>query len=109
MSRVQIWQVITVILMITGASLWPTHCLARIAKDKWLHAGAGIGIGASGYALSSFVTEDPWLRAAAGLSLATAAGGLKEWADYHGHGESSAGDFMATLTGAAITVGLILI
>jgi len=109
MSRIHIWQVITVILMITGTTLWPAHALAHIPKDKWLHAGAGIGIGASGYAMGSFITEDPWLRAAAGFSLATAAGGLKEWADYHGKGESSVGDFLATLTGAAITVSLTLI
>ena len=109
MSRIHIWQVITVILMITGPTLFSAHARAHIPEDKWLHAGAGIAIGASGYAIGSFATEDPWLRAATGLTLATAAGGLKEWADYHGNGESSAGDFLATLTGAAITLGLILI
>lgn len=109
MPRILIWQVITAILMITWVTLSPASGLADIPRDKWLHFGAGAGICASGYAVSSWITDDPWQRATLGLTLGTAAGAIKEWADYNGNGESSATDFAATLAGAALTSGILLI
>ena len=109
MPRILIWQVITAILMITWVTLSPASGLANIPRDKWLHVGAGAGICASGYAVGSWITDDPWQRATLGLTLGTAAGAIKEWADYNGDGESSATDFAATLAGAALTAGILLI
>ena len=71
--------------------------------------GAGATIGATGYELSSQTLGDPWLSAATGLTLAAAAGGLKEWLDTGTAGEASAGDLMATVVGAALTVGILVI
>jgi putative lipoprotein len=77
---------------------------AWFARDKALHASAGVAIGAGGYAGSALVFSGTRARVTSGLALALGAGAAKEWSDRGGRGTPSWRDFAWDAVGAATGV-----
>ncbi len=97
------------ILLGTGivmSSLLPINTNGQIIpKDKKLHLGAGAAIGAWFYSTSHDRTG--WRPVIYGMVGATGAGTLKELYDLVGGGNPEAMDLVATMTGGALSIGLI--
>ncbi|MBT6436369.1 MAG: hypothetical protein HOK28_24990, partial [Deltaproteobacteria bacterium] len=109
MPPTRIWQVITMLFMITTALSKPQMASAALPDDKLLHLGAGVALGAAGYGLAACLHEKSWVRASSGMALGALVGGTKEWLDARHGGESSGHDFLSTLAGTALSVGLLFI
>jgi uncharacterized protein YfiM (DUF2279 family) len=108
MPPTKFWQVITMLCLITAPIGIAQPARAALPDDKVLHFGAGMGLGAAGYGVAAFLDDSSWIRASSGLALGAAIGGLKEWIDHGNSGESSPHDFLATVAGAALSAGLLL-
>ena len=109
MPPTRIWQVITMLCMITTVIGTPQEAQASLPDDKVLHFGAGMGLAAAGYGIAACLSEERWIRVSSALALGAAVGGAKEWVDYGHGGESSNYDFLATVAGAALSTALLLI
>jgi putative lipoprotein len=75
-------------------------------RDKALHFGVSVGLGASGYAASSLLLDERWQRAAAGGALSLSVGAAKEIYDASGGGDASWKDFTWDVAGTLVGVGI---
>ncbi len=74
--------------------------------DKALHFGAGAGLSAGGYAAGIIGLDNRWGALAIGSGLALTAGAAKEGLDAAGLGQPSWRDFVWTVVGTALGVGV---
>jgi putative lipoprotein len=79
---------------------------AWFGRDKALHFGVSVALGASGYAASSLVLDERWQRAAAGGALSVSIGAGKELYDATSSGDASWKDFAWDVAGTAVGVGI---
>ncbi|HEX5660247.1 MAG TPA: hypothetical protein VFX59_23795 [Polyangiales bacterium] len=96
--------------MLRPLSLFLVLCLAAPAhaddwwgRDKSLHFGISIVLGAGGYAGSAPLVRPRWARAAIGGGFAVGVGGAKELWDIR-HGDPSWRDFTWDVAGSAVGV-----
>ncbi len=75
-------------------------------RDKALHFGVSVALGAGGYALSIPILDRRWQRALAGASISLTAGAGKELYDATGAGNASWKDFTWDVAGTAVGVGI---
>ena len=76
MPPTRIWQVITMLFMITTALSKPQMASAALPDDKLLHLGAGVALGAAGYGLAACLHEKSWVRASSGIALGSGSGSM---------------------------------
>jgi putative lipoprotein len=103
-------QLTTLVAVIRSFALLLVLCLASPARaddwwgrDKGLHFGISIALGAGGYAGSSLLVQPRWARAAIGGGFAIGVGGAKELWDIR-HGDPSWRDFTWDVAGSAVGV-----
>jgi putative lipoprotein len=75
-------------------------------RDKALHFGVSVGLGATGYGVSSLVLEQRWQRGAVGAGFSLSLGAAKEFVDLNGGGQASGRDMAWNVIGTATGVGL---
>jgi putative lipoprotein len=94
---------LTLLLVLCLAS--PARADEWWGRDKSLHFGVSIALGASGYGGASLVTRPRWARAAIGGGFALSVGATKELWDIQ-HGDPSWRDFTWDVAGSAVGVAV---
>ncbi len=98
------------ILLVVGLCLTsPARADDGWGRDKSLHFGISIALGAGGYGGASLLVKPRWARALLGGGLAIGVGGAKELWDIR-HGDPSWKDFTWDVIGSAagVTVAYLL-
>lgn len=89
--------------------LWPARSVhaqdAWLGRDKALHFGISLALGAGGYGAAAPLVEPRWARASLGGGFALTVGGAKELWDRK-HGDPSWRDFSWDAAGSAVGVGI---
>ena len=104
-------------LVASGAAftMWLGGRNAHAADDPWfgrdkaLHFGVSIVLGASGYAIATPVFDERWQRATAGAAFSLSLGAGKELYDATGAGSASWRDFTWDVVGTVVGVGAALL
>jgi putative lipoprotein len=78
-------------------------------RDKALHFGVSVVLGAGGYAGSALIVDRPWQRALLGGAFSLTIGAGKELVDMTGYGDPSWKDFTWDVIGTAVGVGIALL
>ena len=74
--------------------------------DKAAHLGAGVALSTAGYAVGTYAFDSRWAGVALGTGSALAAAGLKEGLDAAGLGQPSYRDFVWSVVGTGLGIGL---
>lgn len=91
------------------SSAWGDDRDPWFGRDKALHFGVSVVLGAGGYAGSALVVDKPWQRALLGGAFSLTIGAGKELIDMTGYGDPSWKDFTWDVIGTAVGVGLALL